>query len=102
MKKTRKAPIEMGKAEFKTIGHQLIDVLADFIEAIDEKPVTTGESPKQIQEILGTASLPEEGTDAAALLSNATTLLCNHSLLNGHPKFFGYITSSPAPLGALA
>jgi glutamate/tyrosine decarboxylase-like PLP-dependent enzyme len=26
----------------------------------------------------------------------------DHSLLNGHPKFFGYITSSPAPIGALA
>ena len=29
-------------------------------------------------------------------------MLLNHSLLNGHPKFFGYITSSPAPIGALA
>ena len=29
-------------------------------------------------------------------------MLFNHSLLNGHPKFFGYITSSPAPIGALA
>jgi aromatic-L-amino-acid/L-tryptophan decarboxylase len=24
-----------------------------------------------------------------------------HSLLNGHPRFFGYITSSPAPIGML-
>ena len=24
-----------------------------------------------------------------------------HSLFNGHPRFFGYITSSPAPIGAL-
>ena len=29
-------------------------------------------------------------------------MLLNHSLLNGHPKFLGYITSSAAPLGALA
>ena len=25
-----------------------------------------------------------------------------NSLLNGHPKFMGYITSSPAPIGVLA
>jgi len=25
-----------------------------------------------------------------------------HSLLNGHPKFFGYITSSPTQIGVLA
>jgi glutamate/tyrosine decarboxylase-like PLP-dependent enzyme len=29
-------------------------------------------------------------------------LLVQHSLFNGHPRFFGYITSSAAPLGALA
>jgi glutamate/tyrosine decarboxylase-like PLP-dependent enzyme len=29
-------------------------------------------------------------------------LLTGHSLFNGHPKFFGYITSSPLPIGALA
>jgi aromatic-L-amino-acid/L-tryptophan decarboxylase len=28
--------------------------------------------------------------------------LLKHSLLNGHPKFLGYITSSPSPIGALA
>ncbi|HTD41049.1 MAG TPA: aminotransferase class V-fold PLP-dependent enzyme, partial [Mucilaginibacter sp.] len=32
----------------------------------------------------------------------ATNLLFDHSLFNGHPKFLGYITSSPAPLGALS
>jgi glutamate/tyrosine decarboxylase-like PLP-dependent enzyme len=44
----------------------------------------------------------ENGTTAKELFSKATDLMFNHSLLNGHPKFFGYITSSPAPLGALA
>jgi glutamate/tyrosine decarboxylase-like PLP-dependent enzyme len=29
-------------------------------------------------------------------------LLVEHSLYNGHPRFMGYITSSPAPIGALA
>jgi len=46
--------------------------------------------------------LPENGTPAAELLAKASDLLFNHSLLNGHPKFLGYITSSAAPIGALA
>jgi glutamate/tyrosine decarboxylase-like PLP-dependent enzyme len=29
-------------------------------------------------------------------------LLFDHSVLNGHPRFWGYITSAPAPIGALA
>ncbi|MDP4283671.1 MAG: pyridoxal-dependent decarboxylase [Bacteroidota bacterium] len=98
----RISPIEISQDEFKKIGYQLIDTIADFIETIDRKPVTTGETPTQIQEILGNDSLPEHGTSASELFSKATDLLLNHSLLNGHPKFFGYITSSPTPIGALA
>ena len=32
-------------------------------------------------------------------MSEATELLFDHSLFNAHPRFFGYITSSPAPIG---
>jgi aromatic-L-amino-acid/L-tryptophan decarboxylase len=102
MANNRKTPIEMEKDEFKVVGHQLIDKIAEFLDTIDTKPVTTGESPKQIQNILSRTSLPENGSSVLSLLSNACDLLFNHSLLNGHPKFFGYITSSAAPIGALA
>lgn len=102
MANNRTAPIEMTEKEFKKIGHWLIDTIADFISTIDTKKVTPGESPKQLQQIIGTSSLPENGTSAEALISKAADLLLNHSLLNGHPKFFGYITSSAAPIGALA
>jgi aromatic-L-amino-acid decarboxylase len=67
-----------------------------------KKPVTTGESSKQLQHIIGTSSLPEYGTPAEEILARTSDLVFNHSLLNGHPKFLGYITSSPAPIGALA
>ena len=102
MTDTRVSPIEISKDDFKKIGYQLIDTISDFFDNIDEKPVTTGETPKQIQTLLGNASLPEKGTDVSELFTKASQLLLNHSLLNGHPKFFGYITSSPAPIGALA
>ncbi|MFK5972433.1 MAG: aminotransferase class V-fold PLP-dependent enzyme [Flavobacteriaceae bacterium] len=98
----RETPIEINKEEFRKIGYRLIDKIADFIDTIDEKPVTTGETPIELQHILGKASLPENGMPAAELLSKTTDLLLDHSLLNGHPKFLGYITSSAAPIGALA
>ena len=47
-------------------------------------------------------ALPENGADPAALLETAARLIADHSLFNGHPRFFGYITSSPAPIGMLA
>ena len=99
---SRETPIEIGKEEFRRIGYELIDRISEFIDTIAEKPVTSGASPEQLQKIIGTASLPEHGASADAILSKAADLLFNHSLLNGHPKFLGYITSSAAPLGALA
>ena len=43
----------------------------------------------------------KEGADAGPLLDRAADLLFDHSLFNGHPRFWGYITSSAAPIGAL-
>lgn len=102
MADNRESPIEITKDEFKRIGYRLIETIAHFVDTIDEKTVTTGETPKQIQNILGNASLPDNGTSVSELFSKTSELLLNHSLLNGHPKFFGYITSSPTPIGALA
>jgi aromatic-L-amino-acid/L-tryptophan decarboxylase len=102
MTNTRHAPIEMGKEEFKKAGHQLIDTIAEFFDAIEQKPVTTGETSKQLQALLGVASLPADGVATGNIIAKASELLLDHSLFNGHPKFFGYITSSPAPIGALA
>lgn len=102
MTKHRETPIEISSEEFRKIGYQLVDMISYFIETIDEKPVTTGETPSEIQGILGNATLPEDGISVSQIFSRTIDLLLNHSLRNGHPKFLGYITSSAAPIGALA
>ena len=102
MTKHRETPIEISPEEFRKVGCQLIDMISYFIETIDEKPVTWGQTPTEIQSILGNESLPEEGISVAQIFSRTTELLFNHSLLNGHPKFLGYVTASAAPIGALA
>ncbi len=100
--KNRKTPIEIDKENFKNIGHRLIDQIADFMDSIDQYPVTTSATAVELQKLIGTSSLPEMGTPPEELMSKASALLFNHSLFNGHPKFMGYITSSPAPMGVLA
>lgn len=98
----RMAKVEMQGAEFKQAGYQLIDQIAGFIDNISRKQVTTKASPARLSVIIGHQSLPETGKTATEILKHATDLLFNYSLLNGHPRFMGYITSSAAPLGALA
>ncbi|MCP4974879.1 MAG: aminotransferase class V-fold PLP-dependent enzyme [Maribacter sp.] len=102
MTKHRSTPIEIGVSDFKKIGYQMIDTIAGFFDTIEDYPVTQGESPVQLQNILGSSSLPKIGISAEETISRSSDLLLNHSLFNGHPKFMGYITSSPAPIGVLA
>jgi aromatic-L-amino-acid/L-tryptophan decarboxylase len=92
----------MSAEEFATAGHKLVDKIATFLNELPQKPVTTGEPPSQIRSVLGNDPLPINGTSAEALIDEATELLFNHSLFNGHPSFWGYITSSATPIGALA
>ncbi len=98
----RHAPLSMDPATFREIGHRLVDQLAEFLASVPSRPVTHDESPSAVREALGlTGPLPERGTDPASLIDGTARLLFDHSLLNAHPRFFGYITAPPAPIGIL-
>ncbi len=99
----RAAPLDMTGDQFRSLGHDLVDRIADFLDTVRARPVTRAESPEEVRAALGaTRALPEQGQGPEALLRDATNLLLEHSLFNGHPRFYGYITSSAAPIGMLA
>jgi aromatic-L-amino-acid/L-tryptophan decarboxylase len=98
----RRAPLAMDAAMFRALGHQLVDQLADSLAAIPHRPLTRNDAPSEIRSAFDlSAPLPEAGTDPGALLERTTRLLFEHSLFNAHPRFFGYITAAPAPIGVL-
>ncbi len=98
----RQAPLAMDRATFRTLGHQLVEQVAAMLESVPGRPVTPDESPSVIRDALDlNGPLPEAGCDAAKLLSDLPARLFEHSLFNAHPRFFGYITAPPAPIGIL-
>ena len=97
----RIAPLEMTPTEFRKVGFQLVERIAEFLCSLPDRPVTPNEPPAVIREALGTGSLPQQGTEARDLLEEAADLLFDHSTFNGHPRFMAVITSSAAPIGAL-
>jgi glutamate/tyrosine decarboxylase-like PLP-dependent enzyme len=98
----RQAPLAMDAATFRALGHRLVDQLAASLEALPRGPVTRTESPSEVREALDLSGpLPESGTDPGTLLERTAQLLFEHSLFNAHPRFFGYITAAPAPIGVL-
>ena len=98
----RNASLEIAPEDFRRVGYQVVDQMADFLGSLPQRPVTTGETPTEIRELLGQGPLPVEGAAVDSLLEETIELLLDHSLFNGHPRFWGYITSSAAPIGALA
>lgn len=98
----RHSPLAMDAATFRALGHRLVDQLAEFLESLPRGPVTHNESPSAVRDALDlTGPLPESGMDPGPLLERTAQLLFDHSLFNGHPRFFGYITAPPAPIGIL-
>jgi glutamate/tyrosine decarboxylase-like PLP-dependent enzyme len=97
----RVAPIDMSAAEFRSVGHRLVDQIAEFLDSLPKRPLTPNEPPHVVRAVLGDGSLPAEGARPQDLLDQAATLLLDHSLFSAHPRFWGYIYSSAAPIGAL-
>lgn len=95
------ASLDVQPNDFRVLGHRMVDNIADFLQALHERPVTPKDTPAMIRTLLPTGGLPQHGSDPGALLDEAASLMFDHSTFNGHPRFLGYITSSAAPIGAL-
>jgi aromatic-L-amino-acid decarboxylase len=92
--------IDMDPAVFREAGYRLIDDIAGFLSSISNLPVTTAPTPGSLEAKLP-KSLPLSGSNPSKLIEETWQLLVNNSLFNGHPRFWGYITSSPTPVGML-
>ena len=101
-RKDRTSALDMSAAEFKELGHRLIEEIGDFYASLPTRDVTAAVDRTKVHELLGTGRLPDSGEDAGTLMSEIVPLLFDHSLHNGHPKFLAYISSSATPFGALA
>ena len=62
----RATPLELPPEEFRRLGHDLVDRIAEFLGGLRDRPLTTGETPAEIRQLLGRAPLPATGDGAAA------------------------------------
>ena len=102
--RSRTAPLVMTDEKFRSLGHDLVDRIADFLSSIRTHPGHAGGIPAgRTRGPIGEPDAAGGGAEAPeSLLRDAAALLFEHSLFNGHPRFYGYITSSAAPIGMLA
>jgi aromatic-L-amino-acid/L-tryptophan decarboxylase len=95
------APLELNPEEFRELGYQVVDRITEFLKSLHSRRVAPNESATSIRELIS-LPFPQAGEPPRQLLEHALDLLIDHSTFNSHPRFWGYITGSPAPIGALA
>src|SRR5437899_10145996 len=95
------APPALDPEDFRRLAHDTVDLVADYLAGISTRPVfrpmTPAERATLMQEPLGAAGVGPE-----VLLERVRAAVLPHAMGNGHPRFFGWVNSPPAPIGVLA
>jgi aromatic-L-amino-acid decarboxylase len=91
----------MDAYEFREVGHQVVDLLSDYFEHIEEKPVFPDVDPKLLTRLFD-EPLPETPIPAEQVLAEVQEKLLPYCTHVGHPGYMGLITPSPNPIGVLA
>ena len=95
------APLAMDPEHFRRLAHEAVDLVADYLAGLGEAPVfgpmTAAERTTLMQEPLEAAGVAPE-----TVLERFRTAVMPHAMGNGHPRFFGWVNSPPAPVGIVA
>jgi aromatic-L-amino-acid/L-tryptophan decarboxylase len=86
--------------EFRKLGYQAVDMAAEYLAALPSGSVFTPMAPDERKALL-TQPLPERGLPPDDLLTYLRDLVLTRPMGNGHPRFFGWVNSPPAPLAVI-
>jgi aromatic-L-amino-acid decarboxylase len=90
----------MDAREFRQIGHQVIDLLAEYFEHVEEKAVFPDVEP-QVLTSLFDEPLPQASIPAQQVLGELEEKFLPYCTHVGHPGYMGLITPSPNPVGVI-
>src|SRR5262245_6644462 len=88
-------------ADVRRVAHRVADMLADYLEQLDERPVF---APVPVDEAarFATGPLPVHGSDPDAILDEFARSIAPYPFGNGHSRFWGWVNSPPAVMGIFA
>ncbi|SVB57634.1 uncharacterized protein METZ01_LOCUS210488, partial [marine metagenome] len=87
--------------EFREAGRATVDWLADYLEHLSRRPVTSGLEPGDVRSLLPDRA-PEAPEPFADLLADVNALIAPALTHWQHPGFFGYFPANSSPPAVLA
>jgi aromatic-L-amino-acid/L-tryptophan decarboxylase len=91
----------MDPNEFRSVAHQVVDLLAEYFAHIEEKRVFPSVEPRVLSGLFN-EPIPEKPSPMDEILSELEENLLPYCTHVGHPGYMGLITPSPNPVGVIA
>jgi len=86
--------------EFREIGHRVVDLITEYLENIEGRPLFPNVAPNYLEKLFA-ESLPQDPTPAGDVLQEIEEKLLPYCTHVNHPGYFGLITPTPTPVGIL-
>ena len=74
----------MDENEFRNVGHQVVELLADYLASIDRQPLSPQIDPGTLHELFD-EPLPQHGVEAQAILKELQEKLFPNCVHVSHP-----------------
>jgi aromatic-L-amino-acid/L-tryptophan decarboxylase len=91
----------MNANEFRNSGHKVVDLLADYLQQIEQGRVFPDVAPRTVNELFD-EPLPQDPSAPDRVLAEVEDKLLPYCTNVGHPGYMGLITPSPNPVGVIA
>src|SRR6202047_1032169 len=91
----------MNPGEFREVGHRVVDMLSEYLEHIEEKPVFPNVEQSTLTQLFA-EPLPRDSNSPEKVLQELEEKLLPYCTHVGHPGYMGLITPSPNPVGIIA
>src|ERR1044071_10205448 len=92
---------EWSVEEIKRIGYQVIDLIAEHLTELPERPVFRP-FPRELAARYLDSAAPESGTSVEEILHDFANEIAPYPFGNGHPRFYGWVNSPPAVISVFA
>jgi aromatic-L-amino-acid/L-tryptophan decarboxylase len=90
----------MNPTEFREASHRVVDLLAEYFERIEQRPVFPDVEPRELNRLFA-EPLPDKAEPIDVVLRELEEKLLPYCTHVGHPGYMGLITPSPNPVGVL-
>lgn len=87
--------------DVRRMGHHVAELVAAYLAALPDAPVFQPVPPDAVREMRDTPA-PREGMPADALLDEWERTVAAYPFGNGHPRWYGWVNSPPAPVAVFA